>query len=150
MAPFVHDTSLGALAAAVYRGLDSAAATLTEDLPATPILLARQATVTVVQSGSSDNSDSGSQLSGGAIAGIVIGSIAGILLLFWIIRSCGNLGAPPQERENLYHYKEEEPARRRHRHRSRSSRAGRSPRRPEVVYISQSRSPRRSGGHYYG
>ncbi|KAH6842389.1 hypothetical protein B0I37DRAFT_435791 [Chaetomium sp. MPI-CAGE-AT-0009] len=34
-------------------------------------------------------------LSGGAIAGIVLGSIAGFLLLLWIIRSCCNLGAPP-------------------------------------------------------
>ncbi|KAK4458234.1 hypothetical protein QBC42DRAFT_315604 [Cladorrhinum samala] len=39
--------------------------------------------------------DETDNLSGGAIAGIVIGSIAGLLLLIWIIRSCTNLGAPP-------------------------------------------------------
>ncbi|KAL2162486.1 hypothetical protein VTH06DRAFT_7400 [Thermothelomyces fergusii] len=41
-----------------------------------------------------DSSRSGT-LSGGAIAGIVLGSVAGFLLLAWIIRSCANLGAPP-------------------------------------------------------
>lgn len=62
-------------------------------------VVARQATVTVtaVPAGGSDSSDSGSRLSGGAIAGIVIGSIAGFLLLWWIVRSCTNLGAPRQQ-----------------------------------------------------
>ena len=39
-------------------------------------------------------------LTGGAIAGIVIGSIAGLLLLIWIFRSCSNLGAPPNAPPN--------------------------------------------------
>ncbi|EPE07134.1 hypothetical protein F503_07785 [Ophiostoma piceae UAMH 11346] len=45
---------------------------------------------------SSDSNDHGG-LSGGAIAGIVIGSVAGFLLILWIWRSCTNLGAPPTE-----------------------------------------------------
>ncbi|KAA8629575.1 hypothetical protein SMACR_08689 [Sordaria macrospora] len=57
------------------------------------------ATVTVVQAADDDDDDptDASTLSGGAIAGIVIGSIAGLLLLIWIIRSCSNLGAPPTD-----------------------------------------------------
>ncbi|RYP03034.1 hypothetical protein DL765_010621 [Monosporascus sp. GIB2] len=50
-------------------------------------VLPRQATTTVV----TDDPDDARTLSGGAIAGIVIGSIAGFLLLLWIIRSCSNL-----------------------------------------------------------
>ncbi|ORY57912.1 uncharacterized protein BCR38DRAFT_449008 [Pseudomassariella vexata] len=53
----------------------------------------RQATTTVV---ASDESSSSSNLSGGAIAGIVIGSIIGFLLILWIIRSCTNLRDPEQ------------------------------------------------------
>ncbi|KAL8347301.1 hypothetical protein RB598_000914 [Gaeumannomyces tritici] len=36
----------------------------------------------------------------GAIAGIVIGSIVGVLLVIWIVRSCAanRLGSPPQQR----------------------------------------------------
>ncbi|KAK3305251.1 uncharacterized protein B0T15DRAFT_531743 [Chaetomium strumarium] len=66
------------------------------------------ATVTVVTGGGSTTTTTGSDntsndpddandLSGGAIAGIVIGSIAGFLILVWIIRSCTNLGAPPND-----------------------------------------------------
>ncbi|KAL6918097.1 hypothetical protein FSHL1_009526 [Fusarium sambucinum] len=105
-----------------------------------PTLVSRQTveTVTVI----ADNGNSGSTLSGGAIAGIVIGSVFGVLLLLWVIRSCLNLGAPPQEREKWYHYKEEP----RHHHRSRSRRSHRSsisapP--PLVVRESRSRSHRR-------
>ncbi|KAK0617529.1 hypothetical protein B0T14DRAFT_271957 [Immersiella caudata] len=42
-----------------------------------------------------DQADSTQTLTGGVVAGIVIGSIAGLLLLIWIFRSCSNLGAPP-------------------------------------------------------
>lgn len=67
-------------------------------------LIARQSapnpTVTVITTGGTDNGGGddptdAKTLTGGAIAGIVIGSIAGLLLLIWIIRSCTNLGAPP-------------------------------------------------------
>ncbi|UNI14112.1 hypothetical protein JDV02_000780 [Purpureocillium takamizusanense] len=74
------------------------------------LLRARQsaptATVTVVSGGDSGDNGGGSAttLSGGAIAGIVIGSIAGFLLLVWIYRSCFNIGAPPgEDREAWYH-----------------------------------------------
>lgn len=61
-----------------------------------------QATVTLIQDNDNDGDDNNdpddaSTLSGGAIAGIVIGSIAGLLLLIWIFRSCSNLGAPPTD-----------------------------------------------------
>lgn len=143
----------------------------TKTLPSDPSeLRVRQAPATVTVQ--ADNSSSGTNLSGGAIAGIVIGSIAGFLLLLWIFRSCGNLGAPPQERENWYH--DVEPMRTRsrspydrhhhhhhrrhsdsHRHHSRS--------RPEVAAVTPvvvredrrrsrevggSRSPRRPEGAY--
>jgi hypothetical protein len=58
----------------------------------------------------SDQSSSSSNLSGGAIAGIVIGSIFGVLLLWWIIRSCGGgfgfgSRAPSQSpAPGYYHY----------------------------------------------
>ncbi|RMJ13538.1 hypothetical protein BHE90_002332 [Fusarium euwallaceae] len=118
-----------------------------------PTLVVRQnpptTTVTII---SDDDDDNGTHLSGGAIAGIVIGSIVGFLLLLWILRSCMNLGAPPQEREKWYHYKEKSPPRR-HRHRSRSRRRRSSISVPPGVVVrdSRSRSYRRSvsPGYYY-
>ncbi|KAG6058530.1 hypothetical protein E4U17_007976 [Claviceps sp. LM77 group G4] len=82
-------------------------------------LFARQAppTVTVTVPAPAPSDDS-STLNAGAIVGIVIGSVTGILLLIWIIRSCFNLGEPRQERESMYHYVKPE---RRHRHHSRHS-----------------------------
>ncbi|RKU44765.1 hypothetical protein DL546_006253 [Coniochaeta pulveracea] len=66
------------------------------------------ATVTVTQAASgggttsdtNSKDDSSSHLDGGSIAGIVIGSIVGILLLIWIFRSCSNMGAPPVKGDN--------------------------------------------------
>ncbi|KXX80952.1 hypothetical protein MMYC01_203898 [Madurella mycetomatis] len=75
----------------------------TKTLPLAQLLHIRQSdpTVTIITGDGSateaDNSTTteATTLTGGAIAGIVIGSIAGLLLLLWIIRSCSNLGAPP-------------------------------------------------------
>ncbi|TGJ82684.1 hypothetical protein E0Z10_g6081 [Xylaria hypoxylon] len=135
----------------------------------TKILTARQETTTIITSGGS--SSSGSNLSGGAIAGIVIGSIAGLLLLWWIIRSCSNMGRPatwgntyeperekPPPRMSTYHadtpYRHETHGRRSHhshRHHSRSH--SRSPRPVEivqpVVYDPRGRSPRAPPAAYY-
>lgn len=82
---------------------NTATSTLTQ-----PDLVQRQTdpTVTAIIKDSDSSSSGGTTLSGGAIAGIVIGSIAGFLLLLWIVRSCMNLGAPPQDRESWYHYVE--------------------------------------------
>ncbi|KAI1019787.1 hypothetical protein LB504_009542 [Fusarium proliferatum] len=92
MAPLSSPQDLG-LGAILARALSSP----TLSLP--PTLVARQNTETVTVTASGDNGNSAQTLSGGAIAGIVIGSIAGFLLLLWVVRSCLNLGAPPQERE---------------------------------------------------
>lgn len=92
----------------------------------------RQSTTTV-QSG---QSSSGANLSGGAIAGIVIGSIVGFLLLLWIFKSLSNLGAPPQEKRDPAWYDDDVSATRsRSRHGRRASRGS--------YYVQETR-PRRS------
>ena len=99
----------------------------------------QQATVTVVQESSSSGSDN---LSGGAIAGIVLGSILGTLLLLWIIRSCFNLGAPPdKERESWYRDVESKPHHHHHHSSSRHRRSS-SVSAPPPVIIRDSTVPR--------
>lgn len=57
--------------------------------------LARQVVVTLTPTPeSTEESASNNTLSGGAIAGIVIGSVAGFLILLWILKSCGLWGRP--------------------------------------------------------
>ncbi|KAI1332472.1 hypothetical protein F5Y16DRAFT_357872 [Xylariaceae sp. FL0255] len=123
----------------------------TQTLPevASNVLTARQgATTTVVA-----QSSGAATLSGGAIAGIVIGSIVGFLLILWIIRSCLNLGSPglwgatfAPEREKYVEPQRHHSSRR---SRSRHSHHSHNPRRVSVVettrpasYSRRSRSPR--------
>lgn len=148
------------MAPTIALPLEALKATRTIPQALTRVLGARQATTTVIESGGGGG---GSNLSGGAIAGIVIGSIAGVLLLWWIIRSCGIMGRPetwgrayeperekPLPRSSTYHA--ETP----YRHQSHHSRHhSRSPRRVEVVqpivYDPRGRSPRAPpAAHHHG
>jgi hypothetical protein len=75
----------------------------------------------------SSQSSSSTNLSGGAIAGIVIGSIIGFFLLIWVLRSCGfgfglcatpTVAAPvPPPREYYYEKPRRSRSTRRHSHR---------------------------------
>ncbi|CAP62036.1 uncharacterized protein PODANS_5_805 [Podospora anserina S mat+] len=138
-----------------------------------PTLQPRQVVVT------DSNGSSGGGLDTGAIVGIVIGTIAGILLLWWIIRSCTKPNSRPDpDRQGWY---DDTPPRRsrsrsthshRHhhhhgRHHSRSHSRRRSTSRPVIlekpargyaipvapqqayVYPSAGRSRSRSQGRYY-
>lgn len=112
---------------------------------ATRVLHARQSTVTVTSAAdTSDQSASSPNLSGGAIAGIVIGSIAGLLLLWWIFRSCSNLGGPPQEeKRDAAWYDDVGAGHRGRRHRSHSRAHSRG--RRGSYYAREVHTPRRSG-----
>ncbi|KXJ86241.1 hypothetical protein Micbo1qcDRAFT_168532 [Microdochium bolleyi] len=123
---------------------------------ATRVVAARQVTTTIV----SEPVVVDNGLSGGAIAGIVIGSIAGFLLICWIIRACMNWGRPG-EWGTTFEPDHEKPARRRrgpdyryhhethggHRSRSRHSHhSHRSPRRSvemRDVYYARETQPQR-------
>jgi hypothetical protein len=123
---------------AIARAFHWDSATPTVNLPH---LVVRQnaptATVTVVADNNNGNNNS-SGLSGGAIAGIVIGSIVGFLLILWVVRSCMNLGAPPnEEREKWYR---DAPRRRHHSRHSRSRRRSSSISAPPPVIIRDARS----------
>ncbi|KAK7723801.1 hypothetical protein SLS64_000132 [Diaporthe eres] len=109
---------------------------------ATRVLRARQSTVTVTApADTSDQSASSTNLSGGAIAGIVVGSIAGLLLLLWIFRSFSNLGGPPQDEKREPAWYDDVGA---GRGRARSSRAHSRGRRGSY-YARKVHAPRRSG-----
>jgi len=134
MAPYPH-----------ANGLPMAESTtpLTE---ASPTIEARQSQETVTC-----DSSGGTSLGGGEIAGIVIGTVAGTLLLLWLIRSCLNLGAPPAgDREKVFRHVEPE-----HRRRHRSKRRSHSRRRsvdldvPPAAYYKESSGHSGRGRRYY-
>lgn len=113
---------------------------------ASPTIAARQSEETVTC-----NTSGGIALGGGEIAGIVIGSIAGTLLLLWLIRSCLNLGAPPAgDREKVFRHVEPE-----HRRRHRSKRRSHSRRGsvdldvPPAAYYKESSGHSGRGRRYY-
>ncbi|KAI0377567.1 hypothetical protein F5Y04DRAFT_264135 [Hypomontagnella monticulosa] len=171
MAPFLptaasDGASIGHILA---RELEQFNPTRTLPEAITKVLSARQqvATTTVVA-----QSDGQTTLSGGAIAGIVIGSIAGFLILLWIIRSCINYRNPgawgttfepdAEKPPSSHYYSSTRYPRETHGHRSHSRHSHRShhshsPRRPSVVsvtrpvYVEQSRgrSPRAPPKAYY-
>ncbi|KAL7620611.1 hypothetical protein AAE478_009606 [Parahypoxylon ruwenzoriense] len=114
------------------------------------VIAARQQAPTAVVA--QENGEATQTLSGGAIAGIVIGSIAGFLLLLWVIRSCGNLGHPGIWGATFEPDNEKPPSSRGPHRTSVVSvtrpvyveQRGRSPRAPPPVYYSDSRDLRRS------
>lgn len=146
MAPLLHDAASPVFAQDSAEDL-LAALNPTKTTGNTPTIVARQATATVTIIEHDGGGGGDTRLGAGAIAGIVIGSIVGFLLLVWIFRSCFNLGAPPQEREAWYNDVGEKP--RRHRHRSRSRRvAANVSMPPPVVVRDRSRSSRRPSATY--
>ncbi|KAK6821066.1 hypothetical protein PG987_015466 [Apiospora arundinis] len=144
------------------------ALTPTRALPSllTRTLHPRQATATII-TGVQTEEVHETTLSGGAIAGIVIGSIVGFLLICWIIRSCCNLGRPgiwgytfgakddppPRKTTHVYPYRQETYRSRsrhsghHHHHHSHSHSHGRSPRRKSVE-IRQVSTVRPAPGYY--
>ncbi|CAJ2500156.1 Uu.00g030090.m01.CDS01 [Anthostomella pinea] len=97
MAPIVSTSALsGLITPLLPRAEPTASTTPTRTIPQalSRIISARQAATTTVVSNDGNGGDGASTLTGGAIAGIVIGSIAGFLLLLWLIRSCLNLKQP--------------------------------------------------------
>ncbi|KAK8122732.1 hypothetical protein PG984_011402 [Apiospora sp. TS-2023a] len=146
------------------------ALTPTRTLPSlmTRVLLPRQATTTIIDGvvvTETTDVHHDVTLSGGAIAGIVIGSIVGLLLLWWLIRSCMNLGKPgrwgntfgakddppPRRKGPQYRYHQETMRSRsggghHHHHHSHSRSHGRSPRRS--VEVRQVSTVRPASGYY--
>ncbi|KAK3689389.1 hypothetical protein B0T22DRAFT_171416 [Podospora appendiculata] len=153
----------------------------TKTLPAVADLVVRQTTATVTVAATTDttttNSSGGSSVGGGEIAGIVIGTIVGILLIWWIVKrlsSPDKARAEParSDRQGWYdddrsrsrHSRSRSGHRHQHHHHSRRrSSASRpvvieektayAPRRPSATYVQHSdgrvtRSRSRSAGRY--
>ncbi|KAL2880804.1 hypothetical protein SGCOL_003831 [Colletotrichum sp. CLE4] len=96
MAPVTPiSNTLSALAAGLTKRNPSDL-TPTRTLPSTiRDIFVRQVVTTVTSTPeTTEESASNNNLSGGAIAGIVIGSIVGFLLLLWIVKSCGMWSRP--------------------------------------------------------
>ncbi|KAI1638727.1 hypothetical protein F4809DRAFT_231221 [Biscogniauxia mediterranea] len=110
------------------------------------VLSARQVVTTTVVADSGGTSG-GTTLSGGAIAGIVLGTIAGTLLLLWLIRSCLNLGSPglwgstfePEHEKTPAASYDYPPSRHHHHHHRRRSHSAHSPRRASFVSVTATR-----------
>ncbi|KAJ4506306.1 hypothetical protein HRR83_003152 [Exophiala dermatitidis] len=99
-------------------------------LPATPALVARQATTTIVQSSSSPSCSG--QYSGGTLAGSILGTFFGTILLIYLFNSLNNNNSRPGREEVIVERKVRSNGSRRHR-RSRSGSIS-SVRRPSRVY----------------
>ncbi|KAM3545555.1 hypothetical protein ARSEF1564_001549 [Beauveria bassiana] len=97
-------------------------------VPLQPRQASTATTTVTVTSNPNNGNGGGSTLDGGAIAGIVIGSIVGFLLLVWIIRSCFNPGGPsPTPEVEPWYGRHSEPKHyHRHHHRRPRSRRPRS------------------------
>jgi len=145
----------------------------TPTTPDTPDLTVRQVVTTVTVEAqapsNNNNSSSGSSgMNGGEIAGIVIGVIVGLLLIWWIVRSLSGKTdnktvvvppGPDRNRQGWYddmepvprrHSRRESSGRHHHHHRS-SSRSGAviiedkyAPRRPSATYVAYPDDMRRS------
>ncbi|KAI2615991.1 hypothetical protein GGR54DRAFT_244620 [Hypoxylon sp. NC1633] len=166
MAPFLLPSNPeGSLGHTLVRELSHVTSTRTLPNAISRVISSRQQGTTTVIAQS--NGESSQTLSGGAIAGIVIGSIAGFLLLLWIIRSCinyrnpavwGSTFEPDSEKPPSSHYYGHSTRypRETHGHRSRSRHSHRSPRRTSVVSVTRpvyvdprGRSPRAPPPAYY-
>ncbi|KAF3069726.1 hypothetical protein GL218_07995 [Daldinia childiae] len=162
-APATDGSSIGRILA---RELEHINPTRTLPEAISKVLTARQQSTTTVIA--QTDGESTHTLSGGAIAGIVIGSIVGFLILLWVIRSCinyrnpgawGTTFEPDNEKpaSSHRHHNSTRYPRETHGHRSRSRHSHHSPRRTSIVsvtrpvYVEQhrSRSPRAPPATYY-
>ncbi|CAI4220088.1 unnamed protein product [Parascedosporium putredinis] len=125
---------------------------LTVALPATGVLR-RAETITVIAQpvDTEVKAGGGATLSGGAIAGIVIGSILGFILICWLIYSLTRPKRAPPPAERHYYTEETSRSRPRHHHHHRRGRSHSTTvrvRSPSQVYMSEARYPSRGSRHH--
>ncbi|KAI1341183.1 hypothetical protein F5Y15DRAFT_26646 [Xylariaceae sp. FL0016] len=128
MAPAVARAVLAGLNTNIFHRTPDQTNTPTRTLPDLVSRVIVRQVVTTTTAVVNNNNNGGTNLSGGAIAGIVIGSIVGFLLLLWLIRSCLNLGHPgiwgstfePSEEKPSSAYPDRHHHHHHRRHRSRS------------------------------